>query len=235
MFQLSHKILRLVVDTLYPNVCPVCTQPMLDSGMHICLRCELHLPITDDFQVPNNEVRKKFMGRLPVLNAGALLIFSTGGAAQHIVHDFKYRGNAALALYMGTLLGGAIQAGMLTEAVEVVVPVPMHPVKQKRRGYNQANEIAKGVAAVLGCEYAEDAVAKVTHSGSQTFLNRVQRWNNVSQAFKVHPEKVSLYAHKHVLLVDDTLTTGATLEALGRALLESAPCKLSVAAVASVE
>lgn len=146
---------------------------------------------------------------------------------QHLMHQLKYRGNKELGLYFGRLMGHALVKTNRFRFVDALVPLPLFPSKEKKRGYNQATVLCEGIAEVMEKPILKDVIIRTTHTDSQTKKNRVQRWQNMEGRFELaRPEAIK---GKHLLLIDDVITTGATLEACGAELLEAENTQLSIA------
>ncbi|GAA4739848.1 hypothetical protein GCM10023229_18910 [Flavisolibacter ginsenosidimutans] len=168
-----------------------------------------------------------FRGRMPVVNATAQYYFSKGSRMQHLMHQLKYKSNKEMGLYLGRLMGYALAETNRFRTVDALVPLPLHPSKEKMRGYNQAMILCQGIADVLGKPVLKDVIIRTSHTESQTKKNRVQRWENMEGRFEL--VKPAAIEGKHILLVDDVITTGATLEACGSELLEAENVQLSLA------
>lgn len=220
---IKHAALHL----LFPHVCEGCGTDVISPDQFLCLQCHASLPKTEFHLYPNNPVEKIFWGRLPLVNATAQYYFSKRSAMQHLMHQLKYRGNKELGLYLGRLIGQALKETNRFAAVDALVPLPLHPSKEKKRGYNQATVLCEGIKEVFDKPILKDAVTRTTHTESQTKKNRVQRWQNMEGRFEVVNEDA--LKDKHLLLVDDVVTTGATLEACGAELLDVPGVRLSVA------
>lgn len=224
---LLTEIKEAVLHLLFPHVCEGCGTDVLHHQHFLCLRCHASLPRTEFHLYPNNPVEKIFWGRIPVVNATAQYYFTKASAMQHLMHQLKYRGNRELGLYLGRLMGHALAETNRFKEVDALVPLPLFSSKEKTRGYNQATILCEGMAEVLDKPILKDAVIRTTHTDSQTKKNRVQRWQNMEGRFElVKPDAVK---GKHLLLVDDVVTTGATLEACGTELLEAGNVQLSLA------
>ncbi|NTS40851.1 ComF family protein [Flavisolibacter sp. BT320] len=224
---LLNNIKESLLHLLFPHVCETCGTDVLEPDHHLCLRCLAALPKTDFHFYPNNPVEKIYWGRLPLTSATAQYYFTKGSMMQHLMHQLKYRGNKDLGLYLGRLMGYALEASNRFRYVDALVPLPLFPAKEKARGYNQATVLCEGIAQVLQKPVLKDAVIRTMHTESQTKKNRVERWLNMEGRFEL--KKPTAIEAKHILLVDDVVTTGATLEACGAALLEGANVQLSVA------
>lgn len=216
-----------ILHFLFPHVCEGCGTDVLEPEHFLCLKCLAALPKTDFQFYPGNPVEKIFWGRLPVASATAFCYFTKGSMMQHLMHQLKYKGNKDMGIYLGKLMGHALAVSNRFRYVDALVPLPLFPGKEKKRGYNQATVLCEGAAEVLAKPVLKDVVIRTTHTESQTKRNRVERWQNMEGRFEVtKPEKIH---GRHLLLVDDVVTTGATLEACGAALLEAENVQLSLA------
>jgi ComF family protein len=224
---LLTDIKESLLHFLFPHVCESCGTDVLEPDHHLCLRCLASLPKTEFHFYPNNPIEKIFWGRLPVTSATAHYYFSKGSMMQHLMHQLKYKGNKELGLYLGRLMGHALAASDRFRHVDGLIPLPLFPSKERKRGYNQAAVLCEGMATVLQKPVLKDAVIRTLHTESQTKKNRVERWLNMEGRFEL--QKPSAIEQKHVLLVDDVITTGATLEACGAVLLEGSNVQLSLA------
>jgi ComF family protein len=182
--------------------------------------------------VPNNVLTDTFYGRIPVEYAAAWCFFRTGGRVQHLIHQMKYKGQKDLGQFMGKLYGQDLTNSDLAREVEVIVPVPLHPKKQRKRGYNQSEYIARGLSEALKIPIDTKSLVRTTASDSQTKKNRKMRWENVKEIFVI--KDLESLENKHVLLIDDVLTTGATMEACATELLKVRGIRISIAALACV-
>lgn len=219
-----------LVHLFFPQVCPGCGSD-LPFGKHpICLRCITALPSTHFFELPGNPVEKKFYGRLHLQNAASAWYFTKHSLLQHLIHRLKYRGDQNLGLYMGRLMGEMISASHHYSGIDIIIPLPLNKRRERSRGYNQAATISRGIASSWPRPVIEDAVVRKTYTETQTHYGRLSRWKNMDGVFDVSdPEKI---AGKHILLVDDVVTTGASLEACGGEILKVEGTSLSVATLA---
>jgi ComF family protein len=223
----ARSLAEALLHLIYPHCCPGCGNTDLPAEQPLCLRCLLSLPLTGFHSLPDNSVEKIFWGRLPIEAATAHLYFTRASLVQRLVHSFKYAGNRELALFLGRQLGQALLASGRFAYVQLLLPLPLHPDREHLRGYNQATLLCQGIAEVMGLPLNTTALCRDTATESQTRKNRVERWQNMENRFLLRQEEV--LRNRHVLLVDDALTTGATLEACGRALLRVPGLQLSLA------
>lgn len=222
------RYFKAFIDLFYTRSCPGCGNSMLHQEKFLCIACQLDLPVNPFFHAVSNEVKTVFSGRLPLETANSLLYFSKNGIAQGLLHALKYQDREDVGVYLGEMLGEElVKAGY---KADILLPVPLHPSKQQKRGYNQCHSIALGVQRSLGGAITFDAVERTIANPSQTRLNRVKRWDNVSGIFEL--KKPEILRNKRVLLLDDTLTTGATLESCGMTVLQAEGVKLSIATLA---
>lgn len=227
MVQTFRDLKESVFHLLFPHVCEGCGTDVIEQDHFLCLKCHASLPKTEFHLYPNNPIEKIFWGRLPIVNAYAQYYFTKASRLQHLMHQLKYRGNKELGLYLGRLMGHAMNESSRFRYVDALVPLPLFPAKEKKRGYNQATVLCEGIAEVLGKPILKDAIIRTVHTDSQTKKNRIQRWENMEGRFEL--VKPGAIKGMHLLLVDDVITTGATLEACGAELLEAENAQLSVA------
>lgn len=216
----------------FPPRCPVCQRELNSGSRMVCTRCLAEAPLTHFWLAPDNPLTRSFWGLLPVEQASALLYFSAHSGWRRLIHDFKYHHQWRLALEMGRWYGAELAESDLYHSIDRVIPIPLHWRKRLLRGYNQSEYLAQGIAEKLGVECDLRSVRRHRNNPSQAQRSREERWQNVEGIFSVrHPERL---AGKHLLLVDDVLTTRATLISCGEAILKAVPdCRLSVAVLAA--
>lgn len=215
---------------VFPEVCNACGQPLHKHEKLICNYCKVKLPYTNFHTYTDNPIEKIFWGRVPIEKAGAYLYFQKGNRVQHLMHRFKYKGKKEIGELIGSLYGTELlQSNYFTDA-EVIIPVPLHPAKLKKRGFNQSEYFAKGLSHALNIPCDSEILIRATASSTQTKKNRFERWQNVESIFKIQDyQKLS---NKHIILVDDVITTGATVEACTNTLMNASPKKISFLALA---
>jgi ComF family protein len=227
----SHFLpLQDLYRLFFPALCPACQSEVLAPKSILCPTCHVELPYTQQATEADNAFCEKFWGRLPLEHGAALLLFSKGGRVQHLIHKIKYEGRQELALQLGRMLGERLRQSPDFQDIDLVSPIPLHPRRLRWRGYNQAACLAQGIAETLQKPFEEEALARVQFKKSQTRKGRIERLKNVQESFVV--KNPDLLLHKHVLLVDDVLTTGATLEACALPILEVEGTKISMATLA---
>ena len=214
----------------YPQLCGACDVPLAKGEEHLCFNCRLELPFTNFETIKDNPVEKIFYGRVDINFATSLLYFSKGEKVQNIMHNIKYNEQKELAVFMGGIFGERLQNNSYLKDVTTIIPVPLHPQKQHLRGYNQSSLFAEGINEIMNVELSIDILRRDIHTETQTKKTRIERWENVENAFVI--KKPNTLEHKHILLIDDVLTTGATLEACAQTLMKNNNCKVSIATVA---
>ena len=214
----------------FPRTCCVCGTPLVDSEHEICVKCLMNLPEAKGAVGDANFVEKRLMGRIPLTAATALLIFKKQNATQRILHQIKYRGNEKLAITMGRQLGLLLANDQRFSDVDLLVPIPLHKRKERRRGDNQSLLLCKGIAQTFPRPIVSDNLIRLRHTPSQTNKNRQQRLENMKGVFSVIDTRQ--FEGKHMLLIDDVLTTGATTESCCLALTSISDIRISVAVLA---
>ncbi len=225
--------MSLLIDFLslvYPNTCHVCSKSLFRHERVLCMKCRHHLPLARFTEDPRNPAAQVFWGRVPTRMVITGFLYNKGNAVQQLIHKFKYRGIKSIGIFLGEELGKEIAKNPIHEDVSIILPVPLHPKKQKRRGFNQSEIIARGISAHVAAEVNTSILFRKTSSDTQTRKSKYERWENVDSIFGLKNE--DLIKYKHILLVDDVITTGATIEACAQCLLMIEGVKVSVAAVA---
>jgi ComF family protein len=221
------EIKDALLHLAFPHTCPGCGIDLPQQKISLCPTCLHSLPRTGFHLHAGNPVEKIFWGRIPLAGAAAHYFFSKDSVVQRLMHCFKYRSAKETGFFLGTLMGTQLAESPRFATIDALVPLPLFPAKEKKRGYNQAQVLCEGIAQVLGKPILKDAVIRTTHTDSQTKKSRVERWQNMEGRFELRNEPV--VRNRHVLLVDDVVTTGATLEACGRTILAAPGTSLSIA------
>lgn len=214
----------------YPQLCPGCDGDLPQPGDVICISCSLHLPETGFAPLPGNPVEKIFWGRVQLVAAHSQWYFAKGHIIQHLMHALKYKGNSGIGEWMGRCLGEQLGSGGRFGGVDYIVPMPLYAKREFQRGYNQAAMIGKGISEITGIPQLTGMLIRKHATDTQTRKSRADRWLNVSGNF--HVVSAPVFASKHILLVDDVLTTGATLEAACNVLQQITGCRISIATAA---
>lgn len=229
MMKKWKNLLTPLLDLLYPELCISCDEEYPLDGVPFCLNCYAELPFTTLHDERDNIVEKFFWGRVPVEKGTALFYFQKGEVVQEMLHRLKYKNEKSIGTYLGNYYGEILKESNFLKDIDLIIPVPIHPKKHRKRGYNQSLLIAEGIGKKNDIPWSEKAVIKATETTSQTDKSREERLNNLLQTFEIaEPE---LLNGKHVLIVDDILTTGATLEAMAN-ILTPISGKVSIAVVA---
>lgn len=219
-----------LLNLFFPKVCYACTKMLGDNEQHICTVCRQELPVTN-FHFEDSDVIKKILyGRVSLKHATALLHFSKQSKVQKLIHNLKYKGHETIGTVLGKWLGHELSQIKSYQSVDLVIPVPLHNSKLKSRGYNQVTKFAQEIAFALNAEYRDNVLIKTTASKTQVFKSRLNRWKNTEEKFSLNT-KHDLES-KHILLVDDIITTGATIEACANQFSDIKNIKLSVATMA---
>lgn len=218
------------VNLLYPAVCHICEAELVKHEELICTSCLHDLPVTKYHLDNDNPVKKVFYGRVKIEKATALLHFRKKSGVQHLIHALKYKGHPEIGNYLGRWLGEELKSISEFQDIDFVLPVPLHKLKLKERGYNQVEGFARELALVLNAEFIDDLLLKVNATQTQTLKDRISRWGKIEETLQLrNPERI---IGKHVLLTDDLITTGATLEACAHKLLEIPGIRISIATMA---
>ncbi|HCA82657.1 MAG TPA: hypothetical protein DEP18_02640 [Flavobacteriales bacterium] len=212
-------MIREIVSLFYPSLCAACGEPLLRNEKTICISCWMELPFTGFHKEKDNPVERLFWGRSPVHFATSLCHFRKATRIQRLLHQLKYKGNTPVGEVLGIELGRQIRDSPHFGRIDAIAPVPLHPKKERVRGYNQSLFIANGIASVLETRVEPQLITRVHNNATQTRRNRFERYRNVETVFQV--KEPELYYGKHILLVDDVITTGSTLEACCNSLAQS--------------
>ena len=228
--QSLKNIFSSTLHLFYPHVCTGCGSDLLQQDNLLCLRCINNLPHTNFAQHNNNPVEKIFWGRIPITAAHSEFYFSKEFLIQHLIHQLKYKNNTAIGFYLGELMGKTLSNSNRFNNIDYLIPLPLYPDKEHKRGYNQATIICNGMSDVMNIPVLNGNVIRQKFTETQTRKHRTERWENVEGSFKI--KNAELLKGKNILLVDDVITTGATLEACGSIVLQTEGIKLYIATLA---
>lgn len=218
-------------DFFFPRFCLTCGRSLWGGENALCLSCMAGLPYTGLYGAPGNEMERCFWGRFPVVRAASLFFYKKDGYVAQILYAMKYRNRKRLCLRMGQHLAEELGEKGFFKGIDYLLPVPLHPDRQRQRGYNQSELLAKGISMCTHIPLCTQAVCRVRHNESQTHKSGFERWKNVEELFRA-TEAASLLRNTHVLLVDDVLTTGATLISCADALAGIEGIQISVVTLA---
>lgn len=222
-------MLKSLVNLFFPKVCSACNNLLHDGIDTICLNCRHDLPVTNFHFNNNDSVKKVLYGRSQIENGTALFRFEKKSNVQRLIHNLKYKGQEHVGFVLGNWLGSELKTIDAYKNIDIVIPVPLHKNKIKTRGYNQITRFGEQIASALHALYLDDVLLKVTNTKSQVNKKRLARWNN-EELFTL--TNTSIIENKHILIVDDIITTGATLEACIAVLNQAKNIKVSVATIA---
>ena len=221
------QFLKDVFNLFFPRTCACCDEELVRNEHIVCLKCRFELPLTNFTNEKNNVVEQIFYGRVKIEFATSLFFFRNKGKSQKLISQLKYNGKQEIGYVLGKWLGHELKTSERFSGVDYIIPVPLHPKKLKKRGYNQLTLFGKGLAEILETPYLENILIKKSDSGTQTIKQRLDRWKNVSEIFYLTNN--SIFENKHILIIDDVITTGATLEACALALSKTNNIKYSIA------
>jgi ComF family protein len=228
------KNLKEAIDSFshifFPHICIGCGSDLISNNQLLCIHCINKLPATHFELYANNPVEKIFWGRAAISSASAEYYFTKNSILQQILHQFKYKGKKDIGIYLGRMLGETLYQSNRFTNLDALVPLPLFASKEKRRGYNQAAVLAEGISLVMKLPVLNDCIERTTATETQTQKNRMERWQNISGKFKLKNKEAVV--GKHILLVDDVITTGATLDACANEFLLEENIHVSIATLA---
>jgi ComF family protein len=224
-------MLSELLHLFYPVLCPACNSPLYRNEKTICFRCKNYLPRTRFHLQPGNALEQMFWGRVPFRAAAACFIFRKEGGVQHLLHELKYRNAPEIGREIGRMYGRELANANAYSEPEIIIPVPLHPNKYRVRGYNQSAVFGEGLEESLPGRLTTSVLIRSTNTSTQTRKSRFARWENVESTFAI--ENQEAIRNKHILLIDDVITTGATLEACAVNLFQAGAREISVACIAT--
>jgi len=198
----------------------------------LCTKCIAELPRLDYFQIKDNPITDRFVGRLSIKHGWALLKFQKSGIVQNLLHELKYNNHPEVGVKLGKILANSLCQHGLGSNIDLIIPVPLHRNRLRVRGYNQSAMIAKGLSEVLSIPFDDTTMIRLSATKTQTKKSKIDRWENVSQVFQV--AKPEIITGKRILLVDDVITTGSTIEACAQKLLSAGALEINIGCLAEV-
>lgn len=225
------KILANFINLFYPKICEACGINLQTKEEIICLKCRYEIPKTNYLHIKDNEVEHIFWGRVFVQHASSFYYFVKESRYQKLIHKLKYHGKKEIGYELGKIFGADLIKSDFYKNIDIVVPVPLHPKREKKRGYNQAEWIAMGIAESMKIKIDSRNLYRAIETETQTKKNRFDRFKNVDNVFQI--KNPNIFKNKHLLLVDDVVTTGSTFEACANELLKVENVKVSIVALAS--
>ena len=217
----------------FPPTCAGCQSVLMSNENVICTKCRHEMPLTQHHLNSENDAYKKFYGRIPVEQVSALVYFHKKGIVQELIHSLKYRGQEAIGTVLGEWYGEELKSSQLLQTVDAIIPVPLHPKKLRERGYNQVTEFGNALAKKLEIPVNNSILYRQVYSKTQSQKNRLGRTEGIDTIFDVSFDEKD--HNKHFLLIDDVITTGATLEVCAKALLKIPGTKISIVCMAMAD
>ena len=216
-------------ELLFPRYCKVCGRRLMLSEEHLCLGCLLDLPRTHYERNPNNLLMQHFMEWPEVVRATAYFYYSKEGKYSKLIHHLKYRDHPEVGTYLGRLASNELRASGFFDDIDLIIPVPLAKKRQKKRGYNQCDYIAQGISEATGIAVCTNCIERAIDTDTQTHKGQKDRWKNTEGIFRI--KDVEALKGKHILILDDVATTGATLHACISALLTVPGIRVSIFAL----
>ena len=223
-------MLKALLNLFFPKLCNGCNSLLLNNESVICVKCRHGLPYTYHHQIENNEIVSKFYGILPVEKASALLYFHSKGIAQELIHNLKYRKQQEIGTLLGTIYAHELIDSDKIPKVDYIIPTPIHKKRLQERGYNQVTTFCEALSKELQIPIDNEVLFRIKHTKTQTKKSKIKRAELLSNNFQIQLKEKHI--GKHYLLVDDVITSGATIEACAKALLEIPDSKVSLLAIA---
>lgn len=227
------KLYKDIFQLFFPDVCLSCKSQLSKNETVICTKCRHDFLLTNSTDKPENIIEKSFYGRVKIEEATALFYFHKKGQIQQLIHELKYRGHQEIGILFGNWLGNELIESNRFKNIDCIVPVPLHRKKFIKRGYNQLTKFGNSLSSILKLPYIENKLSKIETTETQTHKSKIARWKNVKEQF--HLTDATFFENKHILLIDDVITTGATIEACSNELLKSKNVKISIAVMAYTE
>ena len=226
-------MLKNLINLFFPKACAGCNLFLQENELVLCTTCRYEIPLTNHHNIENNEVISRFYGRIPVEFASSLFYFHKKGIVQEMIHKLKYKGHQEIGEAIGYWYAGELKNKKEIKNIDVVIPVPLHKKRFKKRGYNQVTTFGKALASSLKIEFNETILERVIYSNTQVRKNIIDRSAIADSVFKTTID--AKWHNKHFLLIDDVITTGATLESCARELLKIPGARISIVCMAMTQ
>lgn len=223
---IAPTVLQSLLHLFLPHHCAGCGNDIISEDQLLCLQCIDRLPVTNFHMHANNPVEKIFWGRIPLTHAASYMYFSKDSTLQHLLHQLKYKGRKDIGFFFGKRMGEVMLQSNRFNSIDALVPLPLFAARERKRGYNQASIICDGIAAELEVPVLRNVITRRAATTTQTKKGRAERWQNMEGKFQLLD--AAPINNRHILLVDDVVTTGATLEACGHELLKGCNTRLSI-------
>lgn len=227
------RLLKDFFELFYPKTCITCENQLVANETFLCIYCRHDLPIICYNNYSKNKITEVFYGKIPIEKAMSFLFYRRDGKTKKIIHELKYKGNQNIGIFLGNWFGEILKKNKEFKDVDYILPVPLHKNKLKKRGYNQVSKFGICLSKHLNIKYIPEILIRVSSTKTQTFKQRFDRFTNLETKFLL--TDLSIFKNKHVLLIDDVITTGATLEACCKELLKTDGLKISIVTMAFTE
>lgn len=224
------KIINDIQSLFFPEICFGCNGLLIRNESILCIKCRHQLPLSNSIHEKENEVERVFYGRSKITFACSLFHYKKEGIVQQLIHHLKYKGHEEIGVFIGRWMASELVSSVHLNTIDLIIPVPLHKKKRRKRGYNQVSAFGKEISKKLGVPFKENILLRNKNNKTQTFKNRLARWQKQGEIFYV--KDTEPIKQKHILLVDDVITTGATIEACVKTLRSAANCSISVASMA---
>lgn len=232
---LSNALIMLtsLFNLFYPELCIGCYKILVSDEKILCVNCRHDLPIIGSKNLKENKINANFYGIIPVKKVSSFLIFRKHGITQRLIHHLKYKNNQQIGAFLGSWFGKLLEKNQFFNGIDYIIPVPLHPKRFKKRGYNQVTLFGNELSNISGVSYLPNVLIRTTNTKTQTKRQRFERFENLKTLFRLTDEKI--LENKHVLLIDDVITTGATIQACCNELLKTKNITISIATMAYTE
>lgn len=227
---MNISLLSGFLHLFFPEVCVVCGNGLLHGEKCLCMKCLLNMPLTHNCEMESNKTTELFAGRFPFCKAASYFNYHKGSAFTNIIHALKYENREEIGVFMGKMFASELKDIGFSNTIDLIVPVPLHQKRHKERGYNQSNSIALGMSEILSIPINTSSVIRSIYTNTQTRKDKIHRYENVNQIFKLLDP--TAFENKHILLIDDVITTGATIESLAMELVSVNNITISIASLA---